>query len=160
MSEDTSSSPRQEWYEADYEPDEPPVLQGSNLRLGPLNTALEQLTRPKVGEVAIDRSGMPIGVIMSIDPANQTAQVAVSGTYVTQARQYGKSSIGVHIHVMVEKYAEGLKKIADSLTKSGLVESNPDPKESPRERALRLKQKPHSMTGKDGKFDTKGRCRY
>lgn len=153
MNEDTSSSPRQEWYEADYEPDEPKVqtLQGMNLRITPPNT-------PKPGQPHFGPNGDLIGIVQHIDLATGQMTVATTG-YVTRARRAGKT-IHAIIEASAKAYVEAAKKILDALPKqSDFVETAP---ESVRDRALRLAKEPHSMAQDSSAFhfDVRGRRRY
>jgi hypothetical protein len=171
MSEDTSSNPRREWYEADYEPDEPgiPFLQ---LYGGSLNTparrpdfAIVQGPHLKPGDPFRNKDGDLIGIVQSYDIATGQVSLITSG-YVTRARRSG-ASFGVHIHAVAEQIIKGIQ-----ASMAALVEANkksdyvlfPPPleNETVRERALRLAKQPHSMAQdpRDFHFDHRGRRRY
>lgn len=80
--------------------------------------------------------------------------------YAHQQRHYASQVAGTHIHVSIlDEFTAGIQKAAEAIAalpkQNDLVESNP---ETPREKALRLKRQPHSMSRSHG-YDRRGRKR-
>lgn len=83
-----------------------------------------------------------------------------NGKFLIQQQAYSQGFQGMHIHVsVIDEFRSGLEKVAEAIAalpkKNDFVESDP---ETPREKALRLKQQPHSMSSGHG-YDRKGRKR-
>jgi len=151
MNVDTSSSPRQEWFDSDYDPSPEPRRPSDWMRLQVasgrgfgkqqcLTSLRQQQGLPKVGEIARDRNGNPIGVVIGT-AAHGAIQVLVEG-YVRPMGEVAKR---------VNKLAKQLGIIPD-------IPSN----ETVREKALRLAKQPHSMAQDpyDFHYDHRGRRRY
>lgn len=149
MSEDISSSPRQEWYEADYEPDEP--KQFLQFFSGDLNLA-------SPGDLFRNKNGDILGIVQSFDAATGQVSLATSG-FVTQPRRTGKT-----IHAIIEASAKAYIEAANKMLQGikDIASVQPNEAETVRERALRLAKQPHSMAQDpdDFHFDHRGRRRY
>ena len=86
MSADTYVSFRQEWYDSDREPDEPPRM--PRLNLGPMPPGIQQADRnltltaessgglPTLGDTYIDHKSGKMVVVINVDHSNQTYQIA------------------------------------------------------------------------------------
>lgn len=157
MSEDTSSSPRQEWYEEYPEPDEPKqqILQGS---WAGLTTVPPPPSSLKPGDLFRNKNGDLIGIVQSFDAATGQVTLMTSG-YVTRARSAGKT-IHAIIEASAKAYIEAAQKILDAV--KDMASDRPNEAESVRDRALRLAKQPHSMAQDpcDFHFDRRGRRRY
>lgn len=179
MIEDTSSRPLKEWFEAD--PDEglypavTSILQGMYLARGRSAPAVSWTFTPapeppKPGDFFKNANGDIVGIVQSVDLA--TGQVSVVMQANAQQMMDGLKkvgqAVGTHVHQVMEGIQASAKVFTEAARKGGmksdwaLFPGTPEPpkEETVRERALRLKQQPHSMTGKDSKFDSHGRCRY
>jgi hypothetical protein len=108
-----------------------------------------------------DANGDIVGIFQSVDL--KTGEVSVQLAANVQPMMDGLrkvgQSIGTHMHAVMDGLKASAKVYSDFAQSAGIVPKQPK-EETVRERALRLKQQPHSMTGKDGKFDSHGRCRY
>ena len=113
----------------------------------------------KPGSLFRDKDGNVIGIVSSYDAS--TGQVTLITGGIVNSRRAGKQAaldLQVSLYAATAPMRDGLKKIGQALAK--LMPPAVPENETPRDRALRLKKQPHSMTGKDGKFDSHGRCRY
>lgn len=119
----------------------------------------QQVLKP--GEIMLDGDGKPIGMVQSVDAVSGMVTVMIAPNvqpFVDGLRKVGQS-IGTHMHAVMDGLKASAKVYSDFAQSAGIVPEQ-SKEETVRERALRLKQQPHSMTGKDGKFDSHGRCRY
>lgn len=173
MIEDTSSRPLKEWYEASPEPDVPeffgPRFTSPWMRRGRSQALTWKFTptpEVKVGDIWKDKDGNPIGVVQSVDLATGQMSVILSTNVQPMVDELRKAaqSIGTHLHqrmeglsIMMSHLDEAVKKAHPELAPF-IVPAD----ETVREKALRLKQQPHSMAQSPDSFhfDHRGRRRY
>lgn len=163
MIEDTSSR-RAEWYEADYEPDDP-----------------EELDRQKRLKI-LHGLGISITQIRPADYRNVTInnpKIAGKTLLIKQVDKAGKASASAGTHGMPSPmdivmnqmiaYGTAVSQAADALVKAftsfskalkPVLDPNdytlsPGESETVKERALRLAKRPHSMAPRDGKNFTR-----
>ena len=144
------SSKRAEWYEADYEPDDPRELERQR-RL--------QIFRDMGFSHAIISNGRMAGKTILMQQVDEAHKVSASaGTHA------GPDPIDIVMHQVTQMgmtIAQAADNLVKALTSVGkalkpVLDPNdytlyPGEPETVKERALRLAQRPHSMAPRDGK---------